>query len=66
MNRRLAMKSSIISKSRFGMVLASAVTMALFLTACVTTPESPPGAADVRAKLTRLQANSELAGRAPI
>jgi outer membrane protein OmpA-like peptidoglycan-associated protein len=60
------MNSSKISSKRLGMVLATATMTAMFLAACVTTPQSPPGAAEVRAKLTRLQASSELAGRAPI
>lgn len=55
-----------VSKIRFGMALATTTMFALFLASCATTPQSPPGAADVRAKLTRLQSDAELAGHAPI
>jgi len=58
--------NSTISKARFGMALATTVTIAMFLAGCATTPQSPPGAADVRAKLTRLQSDTDLASRAPI
>lgn len=60
------MNSFKISRNRFGVVLATATMSAMFLASCVTTPQSPPGAADVRAKLTGLQADSNLASRAPI
>ncbi|HSM68116.1 MAG TPA: DUF4398 domain-containing protein, partial [Xanthomonadales bacterium] len=48
------------------MMLATTATIALFLASCASTPQSPPGSADVRAKLTRLQADANLASRAPI
>ncbi|MDT8410135.1 MAG: OmpA family protein [Wenzhouxiangellaceae bacterium] len=38
----------------------------LFLAACATTPTSPPGAAEARSKLSALQADSNLAERAPL
>lgn len=60
------MNSPTLSKSRIGMVLATTTIFALFLASCATTPQSPPGAADVRAKLTRLQSDAELASHAPI
>lgn len=44
-------------------VLLSAL---LFLAACATTPSSPPGAAEARAKLSALQADPNLAPRAPL
>lgn len=61
-----AMNSYTISKARFGMALATTAMIAVFLASCATTPQSPPGAADVRAKLTRLQSDTDLASRAPI
>jgi outer membrane protein OmpA-like peptidoglycan-associated protein len=45
--------------------LAAAVATAVLLAGCSSAPSSPPGAADVRAKLTRLQSDSNLAGRVP-
>lgn len=38
----------------------------LFLTACATTPSSPPGAAEARSKLSALQSDPNLAERAPL
>lgn len=58
--------SPTVSRIRSGMVLATTAMIAIFLASCATTPQSPPGAADVRAKLTRLQSDSDLASRAPI
>ncbi|MCC5793469.1 MAG: OmpA family protein [Chromatiales bacterium] len=46
-------------------VLATAIA-ALLLGGCATTPVSPPGAADVRARLVQLQADPNLASRAPV
>jgi outer membrane protein OmpA-like peptidoglycan-associated protein len=46
-------------------MLAAAVT-ALLLGGCASAPVSPPGAADVRAKLGQLQADPNLASRAPV
>jgi len=43
----------------------AAAMAALLLTACVTAPAVPEGAAAVRANLTQLQSDPELAGRAP-
>lgn len=51
---------------RFGMAFAIAAMTGMFLASCASTPQSPPGAADARAKLTRLQADSNLASRAPV
>lgn len=61
------MNHSIISRirSRTALVATAAIT-GLLLVSCVSTPQSPPGAADARAKLSRLQADSNLASRAPI
>lgn len=55
-----------VSRIRSGMVLATTAMIAIFLASCATTPQSPPGAADVRAKLTRLQSDTDLASHAPI
>ena len=60
------MNSPTITKTRFGMGLATTAMIVLFLTSCASTPQSPPGAADVRAKLIRLQSDTNLASRAPI
>ena len=38
---------------------------AILLAACAVAPQKPAGADDARAKLTRLQSNRDLAGRAP-
>lgn len=46
--------------------LAAAAIASLLLTACVSTPQSPPGSAEVRAKLTQLQSDTNLASRAPL
>jgi len=46
-------------------VFATAVIFSLLLTSCASTPHSPPGAADVRAKLTKLQSDPNLGSRAP-
>jgi outer membrane protein OmpA-like peptidoglycan-associated protein len=60
------MNSPTFSKTRFGMGLATTAMIVLFLASCASTPQSPPGAADVRAKLIRLQSDTNLASRAPI
>ncbi len=46
--------------------LAAAATVALLLAACASAPQSPPGSAEVRAKLTQLQNDTDLASRAPL
>jgi outer membrane protein OmpA-like peptidoglycan-associated protein len=50
----------------YATALTVAAGVALSLSACATAPASPEGAADVRAKLTQLQADPELASRAPV
>jgi outer membrane protein OmpA-like peptidoglycan-associated protein len=60
------MNSPTFTKTRLGMMLATMAMIALFLASCASTPQSPPGSADVRAKLTRLQSDANLASRAPI
>jgi len=51
-------------RSNRKLLIASAIA-AVVLTAC-TPMSSPEGSAEVRSKLTRLQANQELASRAPV
>jgi outer membrane protein OmpA-like peptidoglycan-associated protein len=51
-------------RSLKSLTLAAAVSCVL--AACATTPQSPDGAAEVRSKLTRLQADPNLADRAPL
>lgn len=46
--------------------LAGACAIVLALAACASSPTPPQGAADARSKLTRLQADPQLATRAPI
>src|SRR5689334_64500 len=46
-------------------LLATAVATAL-ITACASAPMKPAGSAEVRSKLTQLQANVDLANRAPV
>lgn len=60
------MNSPTIKATRLGKALAATAVSALLLAACASTPQSPPGAADVRAKLSQLQSNANLASRAPI
>jgi len=49
----------------YATALTVAAGVGLTLAGCATAPVSPEGAADVRAKLTQLQADPELATRAP-
>jgi len=49
----------------YAMALTVAAGVGLTLAGCATAPVSPVGSADVRAKLTQLQADPELATRAP-
>ena len=46
-------------------VVAAAVAAAL-IAGCASTPKQPAGSAEVRAKLTRLQSDTNLANRAPV
>jgi outer membrane protein OmpA-like peptidoglycan-associated protein len=46
--------------------LVAAAVASVLLTACATAPLKPPGAAEVREKLTLLQTDPNLASRAPI
>lgn len=44
----------------------SALLASLIVAGCSSTPKAPDGSSEVRAKLTQLQSNSELATRAPV
>jgi outer membrane protein OmpA-like peptidoglycan-associated protein len=46
--------------------VTAVATLSLLLAGCASTPQSPPGAADVRARLTELQSDSNLGSRAPV
>jgi outer membrane protein OmpA-like peptidoglycan-associated protein len=59
------MNSRFPKQSRYARVLTVAAAVSFTLAGCATTPVSPDGAAEVRAKLTRLQADPNLATRAP-
>ncbi|MEO8314250.1 MAG: OmpA family protein [Pseudomonadota bacterium] len=50
---------------RHGTTLIAAAVAAALLVGCASTPVAPTGSAQVRAKLTQLQSNPELASRAP-
>ncbi|WP_151703882.1 OmpA family protein [Nitrincola alkalilacustris] len=54
-----------MTTKRFNLkLMTTSIVASIMLTACATT-QAPDGAADVRGKLNRLQANQELASRAP-
>lgn len=53
-------------QTQYGRAFAALVLSSIFLAACATTPASPPGAADVRAKLNTLQNDPNLAERARV
>ena len=50
----------------YATVLTVAAAVSFTLAGCATAPLAPDGAADVRAKLTRLQTDPNLANRAPV
>jgi len=60
------MNSLFRNHAGYATVLTVAAAVSLTLAGCATTPTSPDGAAEVRAKLTRLQADPDLANRAPV
>jgi outer membrane protein OmpA-like peptidoglycan-associated protein len=60
MNRRIQ------NHARVTRVLAAMAVMSLTVVGCATAPQSPPGAAEVRSKLTRLQTDPNLGSRAPV
>ena len=60
------MNRSSIRHIRNGGTIAAAVLASFVLFACASTPSSPPGSAEVRNKLTALQNDANLAGRARV
>ena len=60
------MNSLFRNHASYAKVLTVAAAVGFTLAACATTPVSPDGAAEARAKLTRLQADPNLANRAPV
>lgn len=50
----------------YATALTVAAAASVTLAGCATAPTSPDGAAEVRAKLTRLQSDPDLANRAPV
>lgn len=60
------MNSRINNQARYARILTVAAAVSFTLAGCATAPVNPDGAADVRAKLTRLQADPNLADRAPV
>ena len=59
------MTTRFLNQIRYAQVLTVAAAVSFTLAACATAPVSPDGAAEVRAKLTRLQSDPKLATRAP-
>ncbi len=61
------MNTEIFSRARNGKALgaAAAAALSLALAGCASAPLVPPGAAEARTKLTRLQSDPNLAERAP-
>lgn len=60
------MNISIRNRTRYTRMLGIAVAGSLFVAGCATVPTPPEGSAEVRSKLTRLQTDPNLAGRAPV
>jgi len=54
------------SNLKFSRTLVAAAVASLMLAACATAPVQPPGSAEVRSKLTQLQADPNLGSRAPL
>jgi outer membrane protein OmpA-like peptidoglycan-associated protein len=50
----------------FSRTLVATAVAAALITACASVPVKPAGSAEVRSKLTQLQANADLANRAPV
>ncbi|MCJ7593037.1 MAG: OmpA family protein [Woeseiaceae bacterium] len=55
-----------MNNARVSRMLAVAVAFSFAVGACATAPQSPQGSADVRNKLSALQANSSLASKVPV
>jgi outer membrane protein OmpA-like peptidoglycan-associated protein len=60
------MNTSNINYARAGRILAVAAAVSFAITGCATAPQNPQGSAEVRSKLIALQANSNLADKAPV
>lgn len=60
------MNTSNTKYARAGRMLAVAAAVSFAIGGCATAPQSPQGAAEVRSKLIALQANSNLADKAPV
>lgn len=58
--------TSTIGKMTIGRTLVATTVASVLLAACAASPSAPAGAADVRARLTRLQSDPNLATRAPV
>ncbi|MCL4791192.1 MAG: OmpA family protein [Gammaproteobacteria bacterium] len=59
------MNTGIPGRIRNGKALGAAAALSLVLAGCASAPLPPPGAAEARSKLTRLQSDPNLATRAP-
>lgn len=59
------MNTEIFSRVRNGKALGAAAALSLVLAGCASAPVPPPGAAEARTKLSRLQSDPNLAQRAP-
>lgn len=59
------MNMEITGRIRNGKALGAAAALSLVLAGCASAPLPPPGAAEARTKLTRLQSDPNLAERAP-
>jgi outer membrane protein OmpA-like peptidoglycan-associated protein len=57
---------NINSTRTFSRTLVAAAVAAALITACASAPMKPAGSAEVRSKLSQLQANTDLANRAPL
>jgi outer membrane protein OmpA-like peptidoglycan-associated protein len=55
-----------IKHARAAGIVALAVASSFLVASCATTPQNPPGSAEVRSKLSALQANSSLADQVPV
>ncbi|MEX1236892.1 MAG: hypothetical protein WD994_01345, partial [Pseudomonadales bacterium] len=60
------MNTFIQNFSLAGKPLLAVVLTLIFVAGCTSTPVIPPGAADVRARLTQLQADRNLGGLVPV
>jgi len=60
------MKTSIRNYHQAATPLLAVVMILVFLVGCASAPVSPPGAADVRAKLSQLQQDPNLGSRVPV